>query len=1024
MTHPIPFTQFFRHALGTAFDPVNWLGAGSPLLTIAHFIHPNFIQYVMNNRHPIPPTPRRASFWTALILLYGALAAIISAQTPAPGKFIWDVPGDDTYADTALVDLRHLNENYAGEHGWIQQEGHRFIHSDNGQPVRFWTINASVLSDINDARQQTKFWAKRGVNMVRWHSNVWDNKAATLDTVDMERVDACQRQVQACKEAGIYTFLSYFFVLNLRIQAGWGIDGYDESWIENNTDPSPAEGFAEKAPFGLMFFDAKFKAAMKKWIATILTTPSPYNGGKQLKDEKAIAIIETLNEDNLFFNTWEPNRFPTIQRERMNKKFGDFLKVKYGSVQAAFDSWGPLNSNNVTNYYYMDDIPNGEVTVTSAFTMTRVGVTGTADNKRIADLIEFLGRTQRDFFIEFKDYVRGLGYGGTMTASNWKTAEIRYLADLESYTYTGAGVIDKHNYYGTGLISRAISNSVGGGDTWINIPAVNWPRGSPAIYKQVAGHPSFISETCWNSPTEMRAESSLYLATYGALNDQDGICLFSTGSPTWASGSSVWTIACPGIMGTFPAAALIYRQGYVAEAPTVVLENRSLQSIYTKQDSIYYFPTGYDPTRDPESIFDYKPGTAKGIVDLAAAMVGKVEIAFQSDPHFVHPRLKNFLDNPSRTVSSITGELLLNWGEVPGRELSGGVLTEALGHLVINAPRAQGVMGWTDAAGPIQTDNAVLRLENEFGSLVIVPLDGQPISQSSRLLIQTMTKDTLTGYAALTKSTIWPTNGKRYQAREIVTLGERPWQVDKIVGSVSLKGIGTVTAVRNADSNGYFTVNNTSGRMFGGAYKIDLSEDAAYTIVDITPPADKKPVFATKALPNGQKNAPFSHRLEVLSGDGTLSFSAPTLPEGMTLSADGKIEGTPVLGGSYTVEATVTDADGDSSTRSLPLVIFPIDDKPPCESVLAAPFTTDLTGGFKWNSPLGFLYDNFYPFVWSYSYAGWIYIFGCHPTANETDGYFLYDFKNGQFGFTGTAYYPNYYIMGGSLEGQPVSLTP
>ncbi|MDX2110508.1 MAG: fibronectin type III domain-containing protein [Verrucomicrobiota bacterium] len=70
---------------------------------------------------------------------------------------------------------------------------------------------------------------------------------------------------------------------------------------------------------------------------------------------------------------------------------------------------------------------------------------------------------------------------------------------------------------------------------------------------------------------------------------------------------------------------------------------------------------------------------------------------------------------------------------------------------------------------------------------------------------------------------------------------------------------------------------------------------------------------------------------------------------------------------------------------------------------------------------LGFLYNGFFPFVYCFSDANWIYIYPQGP--DDTTGYFLYDFKRAQFGFTQNIYYPWYFVLP-ATDGAVVDMNP
>jgi hypothetical protein len=100
-----------------------------------------------------------------LFLLLGVIPAY--AQTN-DGWWRMEFP-DDNFAEAAL-DLRFLNEEIAGQNGFIKlsADGKSFV-TENGKPVRFWAINgASISKELTDAQlaYYARFLAKMGVNII------------------------------------------------------------------------------------------------------------------------------------------------------------------------------------------------------------------------------------------------------------------------------------------------------------------------------------------------------------------------------------------------------------------------------------------------------------------------------------------------------------------------------------------------------------------------------------------------------------------------------------------------------------------------------------------------------------------------------------------------------------------------------------------------------------------------------------------------------------------------------------------
>jgi len=83
-----------------------------------------------------------------------------------------------------------------------------------------------------------------------------------------------------------------------------------------------------------------------------------------------------------------------------------------------------------------------------------------------------------------------------------------------------------------------------------------------------------------------------------------------------------------------------------------------------------------------------------------------------------------------------------------------------------------------------------------------------------------------------------------------------------------------------------------------------------------------RPAILTAALPNANKDAPYSLTLTAFDGAlGGLNWQATGLPTGMTLSANGVLQGTPRQSGSFNIGLTATDAGQASAAATLQLVV-------------------------------------------------------------------------------------------------------
>jgi hypothetical protein len=212
----------------------------------------------------------------------------------APQGWFAFEPKPDRFAPTAL-DLRYLNEKRAGDGGYIRTRGENFIHGKTGKPVRFWAVNTGFdTAQMNNASVDlmARNLAKRGVNLIRIHGGPWERN--NFRKTDKAQLNKLFYFISSMKKQGIYTLISIYFPLWLNFDETSGFAGYSGG----------------KHPFSLLYFNREFQAIYRDWWRDLLTTPSPYNGGKPLRDDPAIAMIEMVNEDSHLFWTFNAETFP------------------------------------------------------------------------------------------------------------------------------------------------------------------------------------------------------------------------------------------------------------------------------------------------------------------------------------------------------------------------------------------------------------------------------------------------------------------------------------------------------------------------------------------------------------------------------------------------------------------------------------------------------------------------------------------------------------------------------------------
>jgi hypothetical protein len=685
-------------------------------------------------------------------------------------------PAPDAFRPSP-IDLRFLNEKVAGENGWIAVKNGRFVHSKTGRPVRFWAVNAGpdiIRMDRASVDYLARHLAKYGVNMVRMHGGIWQENDYTK--VDREYLDKYFYFIAAMKREGIYVTLSIYFPLWLRFtpQDGYGDYNYQH-------------------PFAMPFFNKRFQDVYKSWWRELMTTRNPYTG-VALKDEPAVAMVELMNEDSYFFWTFTPyQNIPAQQMEILEKEFGNWLKAKYGSLSAAFAAWG---GNRIRG----DDDAAGRVGFMGLWEMFN------QRNKRAQDTAEFLAKHQRAWFDGMRDYLKKeLGYKGLVQASNWITANAQILGPLDKWSNAGCDYMDRHGYFGGPHEGERAGWSLNVGDLYDDACALTEvAKGSlPLMDVIYNGLPSIISEVNWTPPNRFRADFPFLFATYGVLQGTDGVYFFALSGPWWQQVLSKFSIQTPVVMGQFPADALVFRLGLVQEGPAVVEANLKLADLFALKGA----PVSQAVNLDELRAKDIPAGQTAQVqqleaIDPLAHLVGKVQMNFmeQDTPSRIAD-LSRYIDRNKGVVRSATGELAWDYQR---------------GLVTVNAPKAQGVCGFLQKAGTVNLRDVSISTQMEYGTVLLVPLDGQPLRTSRKMLLQVMSEDTNYGWSA-------PGTGKR----AIQSLGTAPINVRRFAGTVTLnRPDAGKLKVTPLDANGYPTGKASTGG------KITLQPTVMYYLIE------------------------------------------------------------------------------------------------------------------------------------------------------------------------------------------------
>ena len=714
-----------------------------------------------------------------ILLCLGARMAVAADDG---GWFAFNPPAD-TFAESA-IDLRFLNEKFAGEHGLIATRGDEFIHSTSHEPVRFWAVNGppSGISGI-PLQQCARRLAKYGVNLVRMHGAIFDNAG----DADPKKVSRAQETVAALKTEGIYSLLSIYFPL-------WMTPPATHPWLKGYD--------GKKHPFAALMFSPEFQEHYRSWWKAVLLTPDAK--GRKLVDEPALFALEIQNEDSFFFWTFNPDQIPDAQMQLLESQFAAWLKQKHGSLDAALEKWGGQKVKR-------DNFAEGRAGFRPLWNMFN------EKSARDRDTARFLFETQRNFYAETVKFLRSIGFKGLITPSNWATASPEVFGPLERWSYTAGDFIDRHGYFSVMHKGENAEWSIRNGHTYADRSALRFENSTPGKPKQFVhpamdvtydGKPSMISETTWTRPNRFRSEAPLYLACFGALQGSDAIVHFALDGEDWSVKPGFWmqpwTLMAPSQAAQFPAAALLYRRGLVKTGDVLARIDLNTNDLLNLKGTPLPQDASFDELRlkDVPQGTEVKPGQR---IDPLIHYAGRTEVSFTSAPGRTTLKdLKPLIDRDAGIVRSSTRELTLDYNK---------------GLLTLNAPQAQGASGNLKAGKEIALTDFSLQSELDNAHVILVSLDGAPIASSRKILLQVMSEERASGFAAEDAG-----NG----LRKITDIGHDPWQVKKLQGTVKFKS-GSGRQIQPLDFQGY-----PKGELLRGD-ELHLAPETIYYLVTRAP---------------------------------------------------------------------------------------------------------------------------------------------------------------------------------------------
>ncbi len=690
--------------------------------------------------------------------------------------FAWQAAAD--MSQQSVFDMSSWLDKPAGKYGRVMRKDDQLIY--NGSPIKFWGINNCYYGPYpshETARQQARFYARYGINSVRFHKfadgSTWNGLLSSDSYVKFnpQRCEKMDYLVNEYKQQGIFIKLSANFGRARLFKDDLArVPYYKELGKINRGVLDPGNG--------AIFLSRELQDIQIEQCTNFLKRTNEHTGMTYAKDP-VVMVVELINEDAaLFYGTMKAmSNSPTL-KQRAGEAFGSWLRKRYGSADAIHQAWGDAALNSFRQEKLTGESWDGIIYPAGNpwyYSPDQLDGAMAPRKQRLLDTMLYLYEQQNVFYDRFVQAIRDTGYDGEIMSSNWQAGSaLSHFYNLHSDSRIG--LIDRHNYFGGigSMVSQPGSGCLGSG------------------MQQVADRPFMLSEWISTFPNEFGVEGPAIIGAYGmGLNGWDVSYMFHNsddGKFRNNLGYKTWDVVAPQVFGIFPAISRQILRGDIKESDMVFTRNVHVPSMAKGK-------LGFDDK--VEQGYDIKSFSSKTVPAQTLA-IGRSVVSF-TDEFKPTPSVDISPYTTDGKVHSATGQLAWQPGEHP-RD----------GYFTINTPATKAVVGFAKDM-PQQLDSVKITSQTPFAAIYLSALDqNQDIDKGDQILV--------TAIARVRNTDM------KFMAGQLIEKGKDPMLAEPVKATIQLNRLGGTLHV--LDQDGVQTARSYPVK--DGKIQIDTARDKTF----------------------------------------------------------------------------------------------------------------------------------------------------------------------------------------------------